>query len=160
MAANDSKQEELRVPPNNIEAEQSVLGSLMLDKDAIIKIADFLQPEDFYKDAHGKIFETMLELYESRDPIDVLSNSNKLEEKGELENIGGSSYVASLVNSVPSASHVTHYAKVVQKKGMLRYKEFHESDCFFIGPLRNSPLLPILAYSTIIRLFSHLALKP
>ncbi|MFA6790655.1 MAG: replicative DNA helicase, partial [Parcubacteria group bacterium] len=94
--------------------------SLMLDKDAIIKVADFLQPGDFYKESHNKIFEAMLELYEERDPIDVLSISNKLEEKSQLEEIGGSSYVASLVNSVPSASHVSHYAKVVQKKGMLR----------------------------------------
>jgi replicative DNA helicase len=118
--ANKSKKEELRVPPHNTEAEQSVLGSLMLDKDAIIKVADFLQPGDFYKNSHGEIFETMLELYEERDPIDVLSISNKLEEKGKLEEIGGSSYIASLVNIVPSASHVIHYAKVVQKKGMLR----------------------------------------
>ncbi len=120
MAEKSNKKEELRVPPHSIEAEQSVLGSLMLDKDAIIKVADFLQSNDFYKDAHGEIFETMLDLYEERDPIDVLSISNKLEEKGKLEEIGGSSYVASLVNSVPSASHVSHYAKVVQKKAMLR----------------------------------------
>lgn len=120
MTAKSNKNEDLRVPPHSIEAEQSVLGSLMLDKDAIIKVADFLQPNDFYKDAHGEIFEAMLELYEERDPIDVLSISNKLEEKKKLEEVGGSSYVASLVNSVPSASHVSHYAKVVQKKGMLR----------------------------------------
>ena len=120
MASGKSTNEEIKVPPHNLEAEQSVLGSLMLDKEAIVKVADFLKPEDFYKDAHGEIFETMLELYENRDPIDVLSISNKLEEKGKLEEIGGSSYVASLVNSVPSASHVSHYAKVVQKKGMLR----------------------------------------
>lgn len=110
----------LRVPPNNVEAEQSVLGSLMLDKDAIVRIADFLQPDDFYKNDHGVIFETMLELYENRDPIDVLSISNKLDEKNKLEEIGGSSYIASLVNIVPSSSHVLHYAKVVQKKAMLR----------------------------------------
>ncbi|MDD5652106.1 MAG: replicative DNA helicase, partial [Candidatus Moranbacteria bacterium] len=120
MARSNKNEDELRVPPHNIEAEQSVLGSLMLDKDAIIKVADFLQPGDFYKESHNKIFEAMLELYEERDPIDVLSISNKLEEKSQLEEIGGSSYVASLVNSVPSASHVSHYAKVVQKKGMLR----------------------------------------
>ena len=120
MARSNKNEDELRVPPHNIEAEQSVLRSLMLDKDAIIKVADFLQPGDFYKESHNKIFEAMLELYEERDPIDVLSISNKLEEKSQLEEIGGSSYVASLVNSVPSASHVSHYAKVVQKKGMLR----------------------------------------
>ncbi|MFA6183684.1 MAG: replicative DNA helicase [Parcubacteria group bacterium] len=109
-----------RISPNNFEAEQSVLGSLMLDKEAIVKVADFLLPVDFYKNNHQVIFETMLSLYEERDPIDVLSISNKLEEAGKLEEVGGSSYIASLVNTVPSASHVTHYAKVVQKKAMLR----------------------------------------
>jgi replicative DNA helicase len=112
--------ENLRVPPNNIEAEQSFLGSLMLDKDAIIKVADLVRIGDFYKDAHNAIYEVMLELYEEREPIDVLSLSNKLEEKNQLERVGGSSYLASLVNTVPSASNIVHYAKVIQKKATLR----------------------------------------
>jgi len=120
MVKKDNQKEDLKVSPHNTEAERSVLGSLMLDKDAIVKVADFLQPNDFYKDSHGKIFEIMLNLYEEREPIDVLSISNKLDEKGKLEEVGGSSYVTSLVNTVPSASHIAHYAKVVQKKGMLR----------------------------------------
>ena len=120
VGKNNKKNEELRIPPNNFEAEQSILGSLMLNKDAIVKIADFLLPIDFYKDKHQTIFETMLLLYENREPIDVLSISNKLDEMGKLEEVGGSSYIASLVNTVPSASHVVHYAKVVQKKAMLR----------------------------------------
>lgn len=115
-----AKNETVRIPPNNVEAEQSILGSLMLDKDAIVKIADFLLPIDFYQDKHRTIFEAMLALYENREPIDVLSISNKLDETNKLEDIGGSSYIASLVNIVPSASHVIHYAKVVQKKAMLR----------------------------------------
>ncbi len=110
----------LRVPPHNIEAEQSVLGSLMLDKDAVIKVADLVSPSDFYKGAHNSIYETMLALYEEREPIDVLSLANKLDEKGKLDAVGGSSYLASLVNVVPSASNVVHYAKVVQKKSLLR----------------------------------------
>lgn len=112
--------QQLRVPPNNIEAEQSVLGALMLDKDAIIRIADIVKHKDFYKSAHGTIYEAMLELYEGQEPIDVLSLSNRLEEKKLLEKIGGSSYLASLVNSVPSAGNITHYARVVQKKATLR----------------------------------------
>ncbi len=115
-----SKTDHLRVPPHNLEAEASVLGSLMLDKDAVIKIADLLKVGDFYKDDHNFIYETMLALYEEREPIDVLSLSNKLEEKGQLERVGGSSYLASLVNTVPSATNVVHYAKVVQKKTLLR----------------------------------------
>ncbi len=112
--------EHVRVPPHNLEAEASVLGSLMLDKDAVIKIADILKIGDFYKDDHNFIYEAMLGLYEEREPIDVLSLSNRLEEKGKLENVGGSSYLASLVNTVPSAANVAHYAKVVQKKALLR----------------------------------------
>lgn len=111
---------DLRVPPHNLEAEMSVLGSLMLDKDAIIKVADLLKVGDFYKDANNTIYEVILALYEEREPIDVLSISNKLEENKQLETVGGSSYVASLVSTVPSASHVVHYAKVVQKKALLR----------------------------------------
>jgi len=112
--------ENLKVPPQNIDAERSVLGALMLDKDAIIKVANLIRQGDFYKDDHNKIYEAMIELYEKREPIDVLSLSNRLEEKGQLEKIGGSSYLTSLVNSVPSSSNIAHYAKVVQKKSMLR----------------------------------------
>lgn len=120
MANKNTNIEHLRVPPNNIEAEQSVLGSLMLDKDAIIKMADILKVGDFYKDVHNIIYEAMLDLYERHEPIDVLSVSNKLEEKKKLEEIGGGSYLATLVNTVPTASNIVHYAKVVQKKSLLR----------------------------------------
>ena len=131
MAAKTS--EHLRVPPHNLEAETSVLGSLMLDKDAIIKIADLLKVGDFYKDDHNLIYETMLALYEDHEPIDVLSLANKLEEKGKLEQVGGSNYLASLVNSVPSASNVAHYAKVVQKKVLLRRLISAASDIVEMG---------------------------
>ncbi|MDP3957402.1 MAG: replicative DNA helicase [bacterium] len=123
----------LRVPPHNLEAETSVLGSLMLDKDAVIKIADLLKVGDFYKDDHNVIYETMLALYEDREPIDVLSLANKLEEQGKLEKVGGSNYLASLVNSVPSASNVVHYAKVVQKKVLLRRLISAASDIVEMG---------------------------
>lgn len=112
--------EHLRVPPYSNEAEMSLLGALMLDKDAIIKVADLVRVGDFYKNDHNLIYETILELYEKREPIDVLSLSNRLDEKKKLDDIGGSSYLASLVNSVPSASNIAHYAKLVQKKALLR----------------------------------------
>jgi len=124
---------EARVPPQNIEAEMSVLGSLMLDKDAIIKIADLVHPDDFYKDANRLIYETMLELFEDREPIDVLSLSNHLEEKKNLEEVGGSGYLTDLVNSVPTASNVVHYAKVVQKKSLLRKLISTASDIVELG---------------------------
>lgn len=129
--ANDN--ENLKIPPNNLEAEQSVLGSLMLDKDAIIKIADLVKVGDFYKDDHNLIYEKMLGLYEEREPIDVLSVSNKLEEIGKLDQVGGSTYLASLVNTVPSASNIIHYAKVVQKKATLRRLIKAASDILEMG---------------------------
>ncbi len=98
----------------------SVLGSLMLDKDAIIQVADIVRIGDFYKDDHNRIYEAILKLYEDNEPIDVLSLANRLEETSLLEKVGGSSYLASLVNTVPSATNVVHYAKVVQKKALLR----------------------------------------
>lgn len=109
-----------RLPPQNIEAEQSVLGSLMLDKDALIKISDFLKPDDFYRGTHQFIFETMFELFEQSEPIDILSVSNRLEEKEELEKVGGTSYLTDLINTVPTAANVMHYAKIIQKKKLHR----------------------------------------
>ncbi|MDD4606870.1 MAG: replicative DNA helicase [Patescibacteria group bacterium] len=109
-----------KIPPQNIEVEQSVLGSLLIDKEAIIKIADSLMPTDFYKDTHRSIYEAMLDLYRNREPIDVVSLTNRLTERQELKTIGGRSYLASLANSVPTASHVSTYAQIIQKKATLR----------------------------------------
>jgi len=109
-----------KVPPQNIEMEQSLLGCLLIDKDSIIKIADIIRPEDFYKDSHRFIFEAMRNLYEKREPIDLLSLGAKLEEKKQLEAVGGRSYLTSLANTVPTSSHVVHYAQTVQGKATLR----------------------------------------
>lgn len=116
----EKKLPELRIPPQNIEAEMSCLGSLMLDKDAIYKVSDFLKPHDFYKENHGQIYEAMAELAEKKEPIDVLSVTNRLKEKGKLEEVGGTSYLTSLVNTVPTATHVAYYASIVRKKRLLR----------------------------------------
>ncbi len=109
-----------RIPPHNLEAEVSVLGSLLLNKDAIIKIADFLRPNDFYSPMHSLIYEAIIDLYEHREPIDVLSLTNKLREQKRLDEAGGESTIASLAAAVPTAGHVEHYAKIVQKKATLR----------------------------------------
>ena len=109
-----------KITPQNIEAEQSLLGSLMIDKDAMIRIADLVRPEDFYKDSHSEIYTAMVDLFARHEPIDILSLSSKLEEKKKLEMIGGRSYLMALTNSVPTASHVVHYANIVQKKATLR----------------------------------------
>lgn len=92
----------------------------MLDKNAIIKVADILKPGDFYRQVHNSIFETMIELYEKGEPIDLLSMTNRLGEKKLLEEIGGPSYLTNLVNIVPTAAHISHYAKIVHRKKVLR----------------------------------------
>lgn len=109
-----------RLPPHSAEAEASVLGALLLDQEAMIKIADFLRPQDFYSPAHARIYEAMVELFERRDPIDVLSVTNRLAEKKEIESVGGETTLASLAAAVPTAGHVVHYARIVQKKATLR----------------------------------------
>ncbi len=109
-----------RLPPQNQEAEISVLGSILLDKEAIVKVADVLIPDDFYNDAHRTIYEQMIWLYEHRQPIDVVTLTNRLEEKKVLEKIGGATLVSKLANAVPSAAHVVNYAKIVADKALLR----------------------------------------
>ncbi len=110
----------VRIPPHSEDAERSVLGALMLDKEAITKIADILNVEDFYFKKHGLLYEAAIHLYGNNDPIDVLSIANILEERGYIDEIGGAASIAELVSSVPSASNIVYYAKVVQKKAVLR----------------------------------------
>jgi len=109
-----------KLPPQNIEAEQSLLGCLMLDKDAIIKVADFVHPEDFYKGIHNEIFQAMIDLYQKTEPIDLLSVTNRLKEKNLLQGVGGSSYLTTLINTVPTATHVANYGRIVRAKKILR----------------------------------------
>lgn len=109
-----------KLPPQSVEAEKSLLGGLMLDKNAILKICDFLQPKDLYKKSHQEIYATMIELFQKGEPIDFLSVSNRLKEKGLLEEIGGNAFLTELINSVPTASHVPNYAKIIQRKRVLR----------------------------------------
>lgn len=109
-----------KLPPQNIEAEKSLLGCLIIDKDAIVKVVDYLEPRDFYKKNHQQIYEAIRDLFERGEEIDLLSVSNRLKEKGILEEVGGNSYLTELANSVPNALHVLNYAKIVQRKRILR----------------------------------------
>jgi len=109
-----------KVPPQSLEAEMSLLGCLLIDKDAILKIADIIIAEDFYKMAHGKIFETMMELYSRNEPVDLLTLNNRLTEKSLLENIGGKTYLVKLADSVATASNVVNYAQIVRRKSTRR----------------------------------------
>lgn len=104
----------VRIPPHSEEAEESALGALLLDKDAIIAVAEFLAPEDFYDEKHTEIYEGCLELYEERTPIDVLTVAEKLKKRKSLKKVGGASYLAELANKVPTAAHVEHYGKIVK----------------------------------------------
>ena len=110
----------VRMPPQNLEAEMSVLGSLMLDKNAVLQAADVLAPEDFYRRTHQIIYEAMFELFKKNEPIDILSVSARLKEKGQLNDVDGHAYLAQLVNSVPTASNIGHYAEIVRQKSLRR----------------------------------------
>ena len=109
-----------KLPPQSIEAEKCLLGALMMDKSAILRVVDFLEARDFYKGIHQETYQAMVDLFTKGEPIDLLSVSNRLKEKDKLEGIGGNSYLTELINSVPTAAHSLNYAKIVQRKRTLR----------------------------------------
>lgn len=104
----------LKLPPNDAQAEESVLGSLFIDKDAVIEIIDILKPEYFYKDLHQFIFESILKLYNEREPIDIVTVSAQLKKDKHLKEVGGTAYLTQLANAVPTSAHVKQYAKIVK----------------------------------------------
>jgi replicative DNA helicase len=109
-----------RLPPHNVEAEQSVLGSLLIDRDAIIQVASFLRPEDFYAAANSLIYRAILDLYNKREPTDFVTLSDELQRRGQYDQAGGLSYLSSLLNAVPTAVHVEYYARIVERAATLR----------------------------------------
>ncbi|MCA9349018.1 replicative DNA helicase [Candidatus Saccharibacteria bacterium] len=109
-----------KIPPHNLDAESSLLGSLFVDADAIVRIADIVVKEDFYDQRHGLIYEAVNKLYSGHRPIDVLTVSNQLKEDGFLDVVGGSSYLAELTNMVPTAAHAEEYAEIVASKSTRR----------------------------------------
>ncbi len=109
-----------RVPPHSVEAEQSVLGGMILDKEAIADAVEIVQSEDFYKEAHREIFEAILSLYDRDQPVDLITLSEELKRRQTLEAIGGLSYLTSLSAAVPTTTHVSYYAKIVEEKSLLR----------------------------------------
>lgn len=141
LMATETRKINIRIPPQNIESEQALLGSIMLRPEALVDIMDILRPEAFYTDKHKTIFQAMVKLYEKREPIDLLTLSSKLKEAGELDRVGGMSYLTELVNTVPSSSNAEHYASIIAKKHTARrlieaaehiskisYDEEHEID--------------------------------
>lgn len=109
-----------RVPPHNHEAEQSVIGAIFLEPQALITASEILLPTDFYRTAHQKIFQTMLNLSDQGKAIDVITVTEELSAKKELEDVGGLSYLSELANAVPTAANISHYAKIVEEKALLR----------------------------------------
>ena len=109
-----------KLPPQNLEMEQSILGAILQNNDAIVRLADTLQEEDFYHDAHRWLFRAMLDLFQENVPIDVLTVNEWLKKKNHLDAIGGPAYLAELVELVPTAAHVDYHARVVREKSILR----------------------------------------
>ena len=111
---------DLKIPPQSIEAEVSLLGSCMLDNFAIAKILDIVTPEDFYHPQHRAIFDAFLSLFEKGEPIDIVTVSAYLKKEKRLKVAGGTEYLADLINKVPTAAHVEHYAQIVKEKSVRR----------------------------------------
>lgn len=110
----------MRIPPHSIEAEQSVLGSMIMDHDAVIVASEILIASDFYRPDHAQIFAAIMELYTTGNPIDLITIQDKLVQNGVLEQVGGLAYIAELASSVPTSAHIKQYAKIVQEKATLR----------------------------------------
>ncbi|TMC37826.1 MAG: replicative DNA helicase, partial [Chloroflexi bacterium] len=106
--------------PQNIEAECGVLGSIIIDPEAIIQVAEFLFPDDFYRDAHRTIYEVIIQLYEQRQPADFITICDELERRNKLEDVGGASYITSLINLVPTSGNVEYYGRIVERNAILR----------------------------------------
>jgi len=109
-----------KVPPQNTEAEQSILSAILIDNNTLPEVLEVLSENDFYREAHGKIFKGMVALFEKNEPADLITITNLLKEQGQLESVGGASYIAELIDTVPMAVNAFHYAKIVHDKATLR----------------------------------------
>ncbi len=109
-----------RLPPQNVDAEEAALGALLIDPDAIIRVATFLKPEDFYREKHGWIYDSALALHERREPIDLLTVCDELERRSQLDEVGGPAFITALVNTVPTSIHAEYYARIVERTATRR----------------------------------------
>ncbi len=109
-----------RLPPQSLDAEQSVLGAILIDRDVVVEVAEFLRPEDFYRQAHATVYRAIVDLFERREPIDIVTVAEVLERSDELEAIGGRAYLSTLSNHTPTAVHAVQYARIVERKAVLR----------------------------------------
>lgn len=110
----------MKLPPQSMEAEQAVLGAILIDNESINHVLEIVSPNDFYKDGHGKIYDAMIDLNNANEPTDLLTLNDYLEKKGQLSYIGGASYLSTLADNMPSSANVTSYARIVRDKSILR----------------------------------------
>jgi replicative DNA helicase len=109
-----------RVPPQNVEAEQSVLGAMLIEREAISRVAEFLQMGDFYREAHRLIYDAIIQLYNKNEAVDLITITEQLKKEDKLEAVGGISYISSLANSIPTAANVIYHARIIEEKALLR----------------------------------------
>jgi replicative DNA helicase len=109
-----------KIPPHSIEAEQAVLGAVLLDREAIISASEFVNPEDFYKDSHREVYRAAVELFDRGEPVDLVTLSEQLRQKNLLEAVGGMAFLTDLSSSVPTIANAAHYAKIIYGKSLLR----------------------------------------
>jgi replicative DNA helicase len=126
-----------KIPPQNLAAEQSVIGAMMLDKNAVVRVLEFLSPQSFYRDAHRFIYEAIIELFDRGEPVDLVTVTEALRKTGKLEAAGGSVYITDLLNSVPTAANAEYYAKIVEEKSLLR--RLIESGTRIVGEAFSDP---------------------
>ncbi|MCX8129887.1 MAG: replicative DNA helicase [Clostridia bacterium] len=122
-----------RIPPHNIQAEQSVLGSMLLDKEVIPNVTEILKSEDFYREDNREIFDAILDLFNRAEPIDLITVSEQLKLRGTLESVGGLEYLTNIATSVPTTTNARHYAKIVEEKSILRSLIRASSDILNMG---------------------------
>ena len=110
----------LPIPPQNVEAEESLLSAVLIDNTTLLDIIEIISPEDFYRSVHQIIFKSIIDLFEKNEPVDLVTLTNSLKGKGRLEEIGGATYLAGLIDTVPMAVNAQHYAQIVYEKSCLR----------------------------------------
>ncbi|MFA5114108.1 MAG: replicative DNA helicase [Candidatus Margulisiibacteriota bacterium] len=126
-----------KIPPQNLAAEQSVIGAMLLDKNAVVRVLELLAPASFYRDAHRYIYEAIIELFDRGEPVDLVTVTEGLRKAGKLDAAGGSVYVTDLLNSVPTAANAEYYAKIVEEKALLR--RLIESGTAMVGEAFSNP---------------------
>ena len=109
-----------KLPPQNIEAEQSVLGAIMIENDAFPKIIEIITREDFYRESHRKIFDAMIELFEKNEPIDLITISEELRKRNDIDAVGGEPYLSALASQVPTAANIKYHSKIIREKSLMR----------------------------------------